>query len=378
MSLEQFPDISFIEDSTIDDVLNAMMADYSTKYQEITGKTASLNMANPYRLIMYAAAMQVYQAMQYIDFAGKMNLLKYARDEYLDNIAAIRSIERKEASSATTILKFSIETPIISVVSIPAGTRVTNNNEVFFATDEYAEITPGQTEITVYASCTEAGLEGMVMADTLTTLVDTLPYISGVTNTIDAFGGAEAETDEELRERIYYAPNSFSTAGPIGSYIYHTQNASREVGDVVVLSPTPGTVNIYFTTADGGIPSQALVDMVEAYLDDDTKRPLTDEVNVNPVSAETYNIDLTYYISESDKSNIAGIQENIQSAIDAYNIWQADKIGRDINPEYLTYKIIEAGAKRVVITEPEYTVVSNVKIASLDQLNVVYGGLEDD
>lgn len=378
MSLEQFPDISFIEDSTIDDVLNAMMADYSTKYQEITGKTASLNMANPYRLIMYASAMQIYQAMQYIDFAGKMNLLKYARDEYLDNIAAIRSIERKEASPATTILKFSIETPIVSAVSIPDGTRVTNNNDVFFATDKYVEIAPGQTEVTVSATCTETGLEGMVVADTLTTLVDTLPYISGVTNTIDAFGGAEAETDEELRERIYYAPNNFSTAGPIGSYIYHAQNASREVGDVVVLSPTPGTVNIYFTTADGGIPSQALVDMVEAYLDDDTKRPVTDEVNVNPVSAETYNIDLTYYIAESDKSIIAGIQENIQSAIDAYNIWQRDKIGRDINPEYLTYKIIEAGAKRVVITEPEYTVVSNVKIASLDQLNVVYGGLEDD
>lgn len=378
MSLEQFPDISFIEDSTIDDVLNAMMTDYSTKYQEITGETASLNMANPYRLIMYAAAMQIYQAMQYIDFAGKMNLLKYAREEYLDNIAAIRSIERKEASSATTILKFSIEAPIVSVVSIPQGTRVTNNNDVFFATDEYAEIAPGQTEVTVSATCTETGLEGMVVADTLTTLVDTLPYISSVTNTIDAFGGAEAETDEELRERIYYAPNNFSTAGPVGSYIYHTQNASREVGDVIVLSPTPGVVDIYFTTADGGVPNQALIDIVENYLDDDTKRPVTDEVNVNPVSVETYNIDLTYYIAESDKSNIAGIQENIQSAIDAYNIWQRDRIGRDINPEYLTYKIIEAGAKRVDITEPEYTVISNIKIASLDQVNVVYGGLEDD
>lgn len=73
---ENFPDISFIDDATVEETMNQMIADYQEKYKELTGKDISLGQADPYRLIMYACTMQIYQAMQYADYAGKMSFLK--------------------------------------------------------------------------------------------------------------------------------------------------------------------------------------------------------------------------------------------------------------------------------------------------------------
>ena len=149
MVTDNFPDISFIDNSTIEDVLTQMINDYQSKYKEITNKEAALAKADPHRLIMYACAVQIYQAMQYADYAGKVSFLKYARGEYLDNLVAIRGIQRQQAKPATTTLQFSISEPVASVVGIPAGTRATNGNNVFFATDEYVEIKAGEISVSV-------------------------------------------------------------------------------------------------------------------------------------------------------------------------------------------------------------------------------------
>ncbi|MDE6434615.1 MAG: baseplate J/gp47 family protein [Lachnospiraceae bacterium] len=61
---------------------------------------------------------------------------------------------------------------------IPQGTRVTAAYEVYFATIEYAEISPGETEITVMTECTEAGTIGNdFAAGELMTLVDPIGFI---------------------------------------------------------------------------------------------------------------------------------------------------------------------------------------------------------
>lgn len=98
-----------------------MIADYQEKYKELTGKEVSLGQADPYRLIMYACTMQIYQAMQYADYAGKMSFLKYASGDYLDNLAALRGISRRQAAAASTVLQFSIETEYPFAVAILAG-----------------------------------------------------------------------------------------------------------------------------------------------------------------------------------------------------------------------------------------------------------------
>ena len=377
--IDKFPDINFIEDITVADVLSSMVYNYQDKYKELTGKEAKLAQANPYRLILQACALQIYQGMQWADNAGKMSFLKYARGDYLDNLAALRGLSRLQAAQATTTLKFSIENPIESAVSIPAGCRVTNGNDVFFATDEYAEIKAGETSCTVSATCTEAGVCGNGFTPgEFNVVVNTLPYIVTVVNTVETAGGAETESDESLKERVYNVPDSYSTAGPSGAYEYWTKEASTEVGDVVVRSEIPGEVDIYFITEKGEIPGETLIEKVSDFLSDRGIRPLTDKVNVLAPDTEEYNIELSYCIPASSKSAVTTIQENVAAAVSAYNIWQTERIGRDINPSYLIQKIMEAGAKRVDIISPTFTRLSESTVAKTGTVAITYGGVEND
>ena len=379
MIADNFPDMSFIENTTVDDVMTDMIRDYQEKYKEITGKEASLAQADPYRLIMYACTMQIYQAMQYADYAGKMSFLTYAKGEYLDNLAALKGLKRTEASAATTILCFSLPGPIESAVSIPAGCRVTNGNEVFFATDRYAEIQEGETSVSVPATCTAAGASGNgFAAGEFNIMVNTLPYIVKVENTVMTYGGADQENDESLKERVYKAPNSYSTAGPSRAYEYYAKTADPNISDVLVRSETPGEVDIYFLCDGGEIPGEAIIQKVKEHLDDKGIRPLTDKVTVRAPAVQEYEIRMTYYISTSNKSAVSAIQADVENAVSIYNIWQTEKIGRDINPSYLIQKVMEAGAKRVVIESPEFTVLDESTVAKTGSVIVTYGGVEDD
>lgn len=378
MVTDNFPDISFIDNSTIEDVLTQMINDYQSKYKEITNKEAALAKADPHRLIMYACAVQIYQAMQYADYAGKVSFLKYARGEYLDNLVAIRGIQRQQAKPATTTLQFSISEPVASVVGIPAGTRATNGNNVFFATDEYVEIKAGETSVSVSATCTEEGSLGNNFAiGEFGTIVNSLPYVVAVTNTTRTFGGSDIEDDDSLKERAYIIQKSYSTAGPAGAYVYFVKQIDQSISDVVIRSDTPGVVKVIFTT-EAGMPDQALIQRVTDSLMDRDIRPLTDKIEVSAPVSKTYDVEFTYYISSGEKASVASIQENIAAAVNSYNTWQTEKIGRDINPSYLIQKIMEAGAKRTVITAPEFTALDNGTIAKIGTVTVKYGGLEDD
>lgn len=376
---DNFPDISFIDNSTVDEVQTQMINDYQEKYKEITGKDVSLAQADPYRLIMYACAVQIYQAMQYADYAGKMSFLKYSRDDYLDNLAALRGVTRIESTAASTVLQFSIASAIESVVAIPAGTRVTNGNEVFFATNEYAEIAAGELSVTVPATCTTTGTDGNGFAPgEFNVLVNTLPYITAITNTVATYGGADVEDDESLKDRIYKAPSTYSTTGSAAAYEYHTKSIDSSISDVVVTSLTPGTVDIYFVCEQGKLPEENLIEKVSDYLMDSNIRPLTDNVTVQAPTTQDYDVEFTYYVGTSNKAIISTIQADIDTAVSLYNTWQTEKIGRDINPSNLIQKVMSAGAKRIEVTSPTFTRLDETTIAKLGTVNVIYGGLEDD
>lgn len=195
---DKFPDISFIKDTKVEELLSRMINDYQDKYKEITGKEISLAKADPYRLIIYACALQIYQAMQYADRAGKMSFLKYAKGEYLDNLCALKGIHRIESKPAVTTLEFSIKQPLESAVSIPAGTRATNGNDLFFATDKYVQIEAGETSASVNATCTTAGTCGNGFEDgEINVMVNSLPCITGHYNEPDDTPSEEPEEEAE-------------------------------------------------------------------------------------------------------------------------------------------------------------------------------------
>ena len=379
-AVKNLPEISFIDNKTIDQVRQEMVADYESYISEATGQTVTLERSSVHRMELYAAAAQIYQAMQYIDRQGKQSILKYSYSDFLDNLAIFKGVTRNPATPATTTLRFTLSAVRDTATGIPQGTRVSTAGATYFATDVYAEIPAGSTAVDVPATCTVAGTDGNgFAAGELATIVDPIPYVASVTNTTATEGGAEIESDDDLAERVFLAPGAYSTAGPEDGYLYHAKAYSAAIGDVVATSnQAAGTVDIVFIMADGSTPGEEMIEGLEGYLQGKTIRPMTDLVRVAAPQEVTYTINLTYYINRSDSAKAVTIQAAVAKAVADYQTWQR-AIGRDINPSQLVRMVMDAGAKRVTVTAPTYTAVDATKVSALQGDAVIsYGGLEDD
>lgn len=378
-TLDNYPDISFIENLTLEQMQEQMINDFQEKYAEITGASIVLAKADPVRLILYAATLQLYQGMQYIDNAGKQSFLKYAYGEYLENEGALKGITRDPGKPAKTVLRFTLSAVRPEAVVIPVGTRATPGGNLFFYTEEEAVISIGELYTDVHAVCTDIGEIGNdIEISGIKTLVDKIAYVAEVKNTEKTSGGAERESDKNLAERIYLAPSSYSVAGPDDAYRYWVKTYNPSIADVKVYSPAPGIVDIRFILQDGELPEQGMIDEVAEYLMQGERRPLTDNVTVGAPEIFEFNVDIQYWINESDKNKASAVQKNVDEAIKGFAYWQKTQIGRDINPSRLNYLIVQAGAKRVEIKEPVFTSVNDTGLAILKSAKVVYGGIERD
>ncbi|RDY27132.1 baseplate assembly protein [Lachnotalea glycerini] len=378
-TLQDYPDISFIENKTLEEVVNEMISDFTSKYEEITGQSISLSEANPDRLILYASALQIYQLYQYLDQAGKQSLLKYAYDKNLENIGALKQVTRNQGSAASVTLKFELSSVQTSDITIPMGSRVTAGNGVYFYTKETIEIEAGKLEATVTALCDTIGSKyNGYAAGTINTLVTPIAFVDKVYNMDESAGGSDVESDESLAEKIYLAPSSYSVAGPGDAYKFWVKNFNSSITDVYVDTPEPCKVDIRFILEGGELPSDTLVKEVLDYISDGTKRPQTDLISVASPEVKDYEIALTYYINASDANKAATIQSEVNIAINSYIDWQKAVIGRDINPSFLISKIMNAGAKRVEISNPLFTAIPDTSIANNKGKSITYGGLEDD
>lgn len=376
--LDTLPDISFIENLTLENIQTQFINDFQAKYKELTGSEVILGLADPNRIILYACALQHYQALQYIDKAGKMGLLKYSYGDFLEMLGSFKKVTRNQATAAITIIKFQLASTRESEIIIPKGTQITNG-VLYFETDEYVEIPAGVISIEVSATCTIKGTIGNdILPGEIKTLSNPIAYIENVENITITSGGSEIESDESYSERIYLSPASYSVAGPDDAYEYWIKTFNSDITDVKVTSPKPGVVDIRFILNDGDIPEQSVIDDITEKIKDKEIRPLTDYVQIAAPKKEEYSIDLKYYINTSQKNMAVTIQSEVNKAIDKYNKWQQSKMGRDINPDKLVSYIEQAGAKRAVITAPVFKTIGETSIANLINVNIVYGGLEDD
>lgn len=374
-----YPEISFIKNYTMEKLADDMVSWFKEKYKELTGKDIVLGKADERRIILLAGAYFIYQGYMYMDDAGKMGLLKYSRGKYLENLGAIKHIHRKPAAGSTATVKFSMKSKRTSAIGIPKGTRVTAGDNVYFATDEYSEIPAGSLSVDVPATCTSVGqMTNNYDIGDLNTLVDIIAFIDEAKNITKPEGGADIESDDSLRQRIYIAPAAYSSAGSADSYEYFVRQFHTGVSSVRITSPSPRVVRVRYLLENGAIPESESIARLKEYLSSPSIKPLTDSIEVLAPVKKTYSINITYYVNSSDQSRAANIQLKVVAAINDYIDWQKSEIGRDINPDVLRQKILNAGAKRVDMASPVFTVVDEDSVASLKSQSVTYGGLEND
>lgn len=378
LKLKDLPEVNFI-DVNVEEIINSMITEYEKAYYESTGIIKKLYPGDPIRIFLYTQALREAQLRICINETAKQNLLAYATNENLDNLGAFSNTERLKASAATTIMKFNLSTARAVDEFIEKGIRVSPGSDIYFETTENTIIKAGATEVFLNVKCTETGTIGNdFRPGQINILVDPLPYISSVENTITSSGGTEKEDDESYRERIYLAPEEFSVAGPTGAYESLVKKYSTLISDVKVENEEAGTVDISVLLRNGELPEQEFLNGLHEKLSDKSVRPLTDLVRIKAPTTVTYNINVTYYISTSDADNEQAIKQKAEAAIDDYVLWQKTKIKRDINPSMLISNLIKAGVKRVEVTSPIYQAITTNSIATVNSKTVTYGGLEDE
>ena len=376
--IANLPDVSFIDGVTLDDIQQQMVQDYLDKYEDLTGESTELTRADPVSLILYACSVQIFQAMLYVDRAGKQDLLKYSYGEFLDNLAALKGIAREPAKPAVVTMRFSLAAIRPDTVAIPQGTRV-SNGDLYFETDEYTEIPSGDTYVDVTATCQTDGEDGNgLLPGEINVLVDPIAYVASVANTESTVGGTDIEDDDTLASRVYIAPSKYSVAGPEEAYRYWITEFNSSISDVYLSSPEAGQVLIEFILEGGELPNEAMVRSLVDYLANKNIRPLTDEVIVQLPATTTFNVNVQYWINRSDINKAATIQAAVEQAVTDYVSWQQSKIGRDINPDKLISLMEQAGAKRVAVTEPVFSVMPDATIGRIGTKTVSYGGIEND
>lgn len=375
MKLADLADVEFVN-ADKDAVVAALMADY----KEIVKRSPAKG--DPVRLFLLVVAESIVRMRNAINYTGKQNLLKYAEGDHLDHLGSFLDTPRLEAVEAVTTIKVTLSSARERNTEIPAGTRVSNGDRLYFALSEDGVVPAGQTEILLPASCMETGEIGNdYMAGEISTIVDPIPYVSQMTNITKTEGGSDREEDEHYRERIHEAPEKFSTAGSAGAYRYWAMTASALISDVKPYGPeeSPGTVELYVLLENGGIPEEEILQKVLNAVSADEKgvRPLTDYVKALPPNIVDYDINVEYYISKD--ADATATEKAAETAIDEYVLWQKTKLGRDINPDELLYRLKSInGVKRARILSPLFVELDDRQVAIANNVRLVMVGSEDE
>lgn len=224
------------------------------------------------------SAMEKSYAMEALNVVIQIMFPEWAEGDFLDLHARRSGISRKSAAAATGFVRVVGTSDVLipkNFVFCTAATPISSSVE--FVTTQAATLLldPDSEEERYVAdipvACTEAGSFGNVPRDSIVLMSIPLYGITEVYNPEIMGGGAEEETDNELRQRIMEIDRTRET-----SYIGNNNDYKRwamqveGVGNATTIpewmGKGTGTVKVLVMAADGGLAGQALLDKVYNYI----------------------------------------------------------------------------------------------------------------
>ena len=195
---------------------------------------------------------------------------------------------------------------------------------------------------------------------------------------------AAMESDTDFRRRMVLAPEGYSVAGPEGAYIFHALSADPDVLDAAATTPQPDSIrqlvqsvlvdhgaslalrnamaaalnsavwpgqvilSVLSRTGDGQA-SADLVAKVEAYLSDETRRPLTDYVTAQAATIVTYQVAATIITFRGPDAAL--VLSTARARLNAY-VADSHRLGRDITRSGIIAALHVEGVQNVLLASP--------------------------
>lgn len=206
----------------------------------------------------------------HINFILRQIFSSTAEGAYLERRASEYGIYRKAASYATGVVTF------VGLGVVPEGTLLQTGDGAVYVTT--ADSSDGEAPIKASA----AGASGNADAGMELTLISPVEGVQSTCTAGELTGGADAEDDEALRERLLFRQKSPPKAGTKQDYV----KWALEVPGVTRAWCFPkemgqGHVTVRFMT-DGmtqdGIPNETMVKTVTAYIEEEM--PVTTVLHV--------------------------------------------------------------------------------------------------
>ncbi len=184
------------------------------------------------------------------------------------------------------------------------------------------------------------------------------------------------ENDNRFRKRVQLSLEGHSTAGPVGSYVFHSLTASAQVKDVDISSPSPGEVVVTVLSDDGeGVPSNELLAAVEKTLNAEDVRPLTDHLTVQAADILTYQVEASLVLYTGPDSEI--VRGVAKQAVTDYVI-RHHLLGNDITLSGLYAALHQEGVQRVDLISPlNDFVVAPHQAAWCTKISITDGGRDE-
>lgn len=249
---------------------------------------------------------------------------EWSTGEYLDAHAKARGMERRAATAATGT---------VTVTGAPGLQLPTDARFATAGTDEGSALEYATTEVGTLSSegtavipvrCLTAGAQGNTGAGTILLVADGRGGITDVTNEGATTGGADAESDESLRERIlaYDRDRGTSYVGCPADYKRWAKQVAG-VGEVTVEEGYHelGQVHLRITDTTGAPASSTLCQAVYRHI----MRPDAPEARLAPVNAllvveapDTAEIYVAATVLLTEHADLETVSEAFLTALQAY------------------------------------------------------------
>lgn len=211
----------------------------------LPGADALLRFSN-LGVLAKAQGVQANQLYGYLDWIARQSNPYTATDEFLEAWAALVRVYRKAATVATGAVQFSGT----NGVTLPTGTLLARDDGVQFITTASGTVAGGLVTVAAEGVADPAGLVGATTdtaAGVTMRLAQAIDGIQSSGTVSTAFtGGADIETDDDLRTRMFQAYQQQPQGGAVSDYIeWALQVAGVTRAWCVPNGFGPGTVVVY-------------------------------------------------------------------------------------------------------------------------------------
>lgn len=346
----------------------AFIIGYEAGYQAFSGVPLTLGQADPRYYEQLYNAFLVSQTYSNANLVAYQNLLRYATGSNLDVLGSfwgtlglrlnVVNGAGGQSIGATVTILFSISAPALVPIPIPIGTLVAASSGVSaiaFATTAVGVIQVNSTSVSVSAQCTTTGDagNGFIPGEITNLLNWSSPYVVSASNTTTSGGGANAETDDAFRIRLWMAPRALSTCGTQEGYEYFALSANSSITQVSAWSNPGISGTVVINALVGDEPAGEEVNaQILAACNPLNNRPLADQVIVTSPSGVPYSISVSYYIPQALSANIVDLQSGVLTAVSAFQTKTSSLIGSYIDPSQLETAIVDLGCIGVNVIEP--------------------------